>query len=218
MHFGFLNIDNEKMSKSLGNFLTAREILKSYSAEAIRLSFAQTHYAGPLNFSDDLLSSAEKGLEKLKNLAGKIEEEIKSGNSHGNIPSFNFEKFRDNFESAMDDDFNTSQACGVIFDFIREVNKAITGNEDINVKFYLDVKSFLQKTAEGVLGIMDFSETKIQDNLSLENDLIELFIKFRNDAKKEKNFALSDKIRDELKAIGVILEDGKEKTTYKKTK
>jgi len=216
MHFGFLNIDNEKMSKSLGNFLTAREILKSYSAEAIRLSFAQTHYAGPLNFSDDLLSSAEKGLEKLKNLAGKIEEEIKSGSGHDNIPSFDFEKFRKNFESAMDDDFNTSQACGVIFDFIREVNKAITGSEDINVKFYLDVKSFLQKTAEGVLGIMDFSETKIQDNLSLENDLIELFIKIRNDAKKEKNFALSDKIRDELKAIGVILQDGKEKTTYKK--
>jgi cysteinyl-tRNA synthetase len=216
MHFGFLNIDNEKMSKSLGNFLTAREILKSYSAEAIRLSFAQTHYAGPLNFSDDLLSSAEKGLEKLKNLAGKIEEEIKSGNSHGNIPSFDFEKFRKNFESAMDDDFNTSQACGVIFDFIREVNKAITGNEDISLTFYLDVKSFLQKTAEGVLGIMDFSETKIQDNSSLENDLIELFIKLRNDAKKEKNFALSDKIRDELKAIGVILQDGKEKTTYKK--
>jgi cysteinyl-tRNA synthetase len=218
MHFGFLNIDNEKMSKSLGNFFTARDILKLYSAEAIRLSFAQTHYAGPLNYSDDLLASAEKGLEKLKNLAGKIEEGINSNNNTGNIPSLDFEKFRNNFESAMDDDFNSSQACGVIFDFIREVNRAIAENENINSQFYRIVKNFLQKTAEGVLGIVDFSNTVQQSDLSLENDLIELLIKLRIDAKKEKNFALSDKIRDELKSIGVVLEDGKEKTTYKKTK
>jgi cysteinyl-tRNA synthetase len=218
MHFGFLNIDNEKMSKSLGNFFTARDILKLYSAEAIRLSFAQTHYAGPLNYSDDLLASAEKGLEKLKNLAGKINEELKSNNSTGNIPSLDFEKFRNNFEIAMDDDFNSSQACGVIFDFIREVNRTIAGNENINSKFYQDVKDFLQKTAEGVLGIVDLSGTAQQNDLSLENDLIELFIKLRIDAKKEKNFALSDKIRDELKSIGVVLEDGKEKTSYKKVK
>lgn len=218
MHFGFLNIENEKMSKSLGNFFTARDILKLYSAEAIRLSFAQTHYAGPLNYSDDLLASAEKGLEKLKNLADKVEEEIKSNNSTGNIPALDFEKFRNNFEASMDDDFNSSQACGVIFDFIREVNRTIAENENINTKFYLDVKDFLHKTAEGVLGILDFSGAAQQGDLSLENDLIELLIRLRIDAKKEKNFALSDKIRDDLKAIGVILQDGKEKTTYKKTK
>ncbi|MDR3628350.1 MAG: cysteine--tRNA ligase [Ignavibacteriaceae bacterium] len=218
MHFGFLNIDNEKMSKSLGNFLTAREILKKYSAEAVRLAFAQTHYAGPLNFSDDLLSSAEKGLEKLKNLAEKIEEEIKANNTAGINPSFDFDKIRISFEAAMDDDINSSQACGVIFDFIREVNRTIAENENINVKFYLDVKDFLKKTAEGVLGILDFSAAVQQNDFSLENDLIELFIKLRIEAKKEKNFALSDKIRDELKAIGVILQDGKEKTTYKKSK
>ncbi|MGD1007051.1 MAG: cysteine--tRNA ligase [Ignavibacteriaceae bacterium] len=218
MHFGFLNINNEKMSKSLGNFLTAREILKTYSAEAIRLSFAQTHYAGPLNFSDDLLASAEKGLEKLKNLADKIEEEIKLNNNEGNIPEFDFEKFGNNFEAAMDDDFNSPQACGVIFDFIREVNRAISGNENINTKFYFDVKDFLQKTAEGVLGILDFSGVLKQNDFPLENDLIEIFIKLRTDAKNNKNFALSDKIRDELKAIGVILQDGKETTTYKKAK
>lgn len=218
MHFGFLNIDNEKMSKSLGNFFTAREVLKLYSAEAIRLSFAQTHYAGPLNYSDDLLASAEKGLEKLKNLAAKIEEEIKSNNVTGIVPSLDFGKFRSNFESAMDDDFNSSQACGVIFDFVREANRTIAENENINVKFYTEVKDFLQKTAEGVLGIMDLSGTPQQNDLSLENDLIELLIKLRIDAKKEKNFALSDKIRDELKAIGVVLQDGKEKTSYKKVK
>ncbi len=216
IHFGFLNINDEKMSKSLGNFFTARDILKIYSAEAIRMLFAQTHYGGPLNFSEELLSSAGKGLEKLNNLAEKIEEEIKLNRSEGKFPQIDFTKFKNNFESAMDDDFNTPQASAVIFDFVREINKAIAENENINVQFYLNVKEYLQQTAEGVLGIMDFSQIHAQSNGELENDLIELLIKLRTEAKQNKNYSLSDKIRDELKALGVILQDGKDKTTYKK--
>ena len=218
IHFGFLNINNEKMSKSLGNFFTARDILKIYSAEAVRFAFTQTHYAGPLNFSDELLSSAEKGLEKLKNLAGKIEEEIKINRVEGINPPLEFEKYKTNFEAAMDEDFNSPQACAVIFDFIRDVNRAIAENENINVKFYLGVKEFLQKTAEGVLGILDFTEASALNDGALENDLIELLIKLRLDAKLEKNYALSDKIRNELKVIGIELQDSKTGTTYKKNK
>jgi cysteinyl-tRNA synthetase len=216
IHFGFLNIDNEKMSKSLGNFLTAREILKKYSAEAIRLAFAQAHYAGPLNFSDELLSSAEKGLEKINNLADKINNEINSLlGDNGINPEFNFEKYRNDFATAMDDDFNSPQACAVIFDFIRDVNRTISENEKINTDFYSEVKNFLQQTAEGVLGIYDFSKDSKQRSGELEDTLIELFIKLRTEAKKEKNFTLADKIRDELNKIGVFLQDGKEKTTFK---
>ncbi len=218
IHFGFLNINNEKMSKSLGNIFTARDILKIYSAEAVRLAFAQTHYAGPLNFSDELLSSAEKGLEKLKNLAEKIEEEIKENRQEGIVPKLDFEKYKNNFGTAMDDDFNSPQACAVIFDFVRDVNRAIAENENISLKFYLSVKEFLQNTAEGVLGILDFSETANQSNGALENDLIELLIKLRQDAKLEKNYVLSDKIRNELKNIGIELQDSKSGTTYKKNK
>jgi cysteinyl-tRNA synthetase len=215
LHFGFLNIDNEKMSKSLGNFFTARDILKKYSAEAIRLAFAQTHYAGPLNFSDELLSSAEKGLEKLNNLAEKIEEEISENITDGLTPEFGFEKYKNDFISAMDDDFNSPQACAVIFDFIRDVNRTISENEKINTEFYFEVKNFLQQTADGVLGILDFSKVSTQSSGELQNELIELFIKIRTDAKKEKNFVLADKIRDELKEIGITLQDSKDKTTYK---
>ena len=215
LHFGFLNIDNEKMSKSLGNFFTARDILKKYSAEAVRLAFAQTHYAGPLNFSDELLSSAEKGLEKLINLAEKIEEEIKTNVTDGTTPGFVFEKYINDFISSMDDDFNSPQACAVIFDFIRDVNRTISENEKINTEFYSEVKNFLQQTAEEVLGILDFSKISAQNSGELQNSLIELFIKIRTDAKNEKNFALADKIRDELKKIGITLQDSKDKTTYK---
>ncbi|MFZ0456694.1 MAG: cysteine--tRNA ligase [Ignavibacteriaceae bacterium] len=215
LHFGFLNIDNEKMSKSLGNFFTARDILKKYSSEAIRLAFAQTHYAGPLNFSDELLSSAEKGLEKLNNLAEKIENEINVNITDGMTQEFDFEKYKNDFISSMDDDFNSPQACAVIFDFIREVNKTISENEKINAEFYSNVKDFLKQTAEGVLGILDFSKVSTQSSGELQIELIELFIKIRTDAKNEKNFALADKIRDELKEIGITLQDSKAKTTYK---
>ena len=215
IHFGFLNIDNEKMSKSLGNFFTARDILKRYPAEAVRLAFAQTHYAGPLNFSDELLSAAEKGLEKLNNLAEKTEEEININISDGVTPGFDFEKYKNDFIASMDDDFNSPQACAVIFDFIREVNRTISGNEKINTEFYSAVKNFLKQTAEGVLGILDFSKVSVQNNGELQNELIELFIKLRTSAKKEKNFALADTIRDELKEIGIALQDSKDKTTYK---
>jgi cysteinyl-tRNA synthetase len=218
IHFGFLNINNEKMSKSLGNYFTAREILKLFSAEAIRLSFVQTHYAGPLNFSNELLSSAEKGLEKLNNLADKIEQQIKLNDINGIIPEFNLKKFKDDFDSAMDDDFNTPQASAVIFDFVREVNKVIAENDNINVKFFIEIKEFLKQTAENVLGILEVEKSSPHLNGTLENNLIELLIKLRADAKKEKNFVLSDKIREELKSLGVILQDGKEKTTYKISK
>jgi len=218
MHFGFLNINDEKMSKSLGNFFTARDIVKTHSAEAVRLAFAQTHYAGPLNFSEDLLLSAGKGLEKINNLADKIEDELKQNKSEGVIPQLNIEKFKKDFETAMDDDFNTPQASAVIFDFVREVNKAIAEYENIDVKFYENVKEFLKKTAENVLGIIDFRMNTHQGSGELENDLIELLIKLRTEAKQNKNYSLSDKIRDELKSLGIILQDGKEKTTYKKSK
>lgn len=216
LHFGFLNINEEKMSKSLGNFLTAREVLKKYSAEAIRLFFAQAHYRGPLNFSDDLLQAAEKGVEKLQNLADKVEEELLKNSGEGKQIEFDFKSWYEKFEQAMDDDFNSAQAVAVMFDFTREINRVIAENENLNKNFYNEVKSFLKKTAEDVLGIISFLK---RENLpSLEDDLIELLIKIRNEAKKEKNYTLSDKIRDELKNLGVILQDTKDGTSFKRLK
>lgn len=215
IHFGFLNINDEKMSKSLGNFFTARDILKQYSAEAIRMLFSQTHYRGPLNFSEDLLISANKGVEKIINLAEKIDDKIAAGDEEKNQVSFDFSKYKIDFESAMDDDFNTPQAVAVIFDFVRDINKVISENEKLSSDFYSNIKQFLKETAQGVLGIIDFNELRISSDGSLEKELIELLIELRTDLKKNKNYSLSDKIRDNLKEIGIILEDSKEKTTYK---
>lgn len=216
LHFGFLNINEEKMSKSLGNFFTAREVLKKYSAEAVRLFFAQAHYRGPLNFSDELLQASEKGVEKLQNLADKAEDELQKNSDEGKQIEFDFNNWYEKFEQAMDDDFNSAQAVAVMFDFTREVNRIIAENENLNKDFYNNVKSFLKKTAEDVLGVISFQ--KKESLPSLEDDLIELLIKIRTEAKKEKNYALSDKIRDELKNLGVILQDTKDGTSFKKVR
>ena len=116
----------------------------------------------------------------------------------------------------MDDDFNTPQAVAVIFDFTREVNRIIAENENISKEFYTQVKDFLQKTASDVLGIIDFEAGKTESDGKLEGELIELLIKIRQEAKKDKNFKLADSIRDELKDLGIQLQDSKDKTTYKK--
>ena len=215
IHFGFLNINEEKMSKSLGNFFTAREVLNKYPAEALRLLYAQAHYGGPLNFTEELLAAANKGLEKLNNLKEKIEEELKSAEGNRN-PGLNIEKYITAFEEAMDDDFNTPQGVAVIFDFIKEVNRVIAENADLSKEFYTDIKDFLNKTAADVLGIIDFASLISVSDGKLEGELIELLIKIRQDAKLEKNFELADRIRDQLKEIGIQLQDSKDKTTFKK--
>ena len=218
IHFGFLNINNEKMSKSLGNFFTARDVLKLYSAESIRLLFSQTHYRGPLEFSDELLESSQKGLEKFENLIEKLNPHTSSPLKGEEInPNFGFDKYYKDFETAMDDDLNTPQAVAVLFDFVRDVNKAIAEKENLPSEFYSNVKEFLSKTAQGVLGIVDLEKSEAQGS-SVEKELIELLIGLRNGARKEKNFALSDKIRNELNELGIELKDSKEGTTYKKVK
>ncbi|NOX18072.1 MAG: cysteine--tRNA ligase [Chlorobi bacterium] len=218
MHFGFLNINNEKMSKSLGNFFTARDILKHYSAGAVRLLFCQTHYRSPLSFSQELLDSAEKGLEKIYHLAEAIDEGLTKADENGKPGELDFSSYYSRFEDAMDDDFNTSQGAAVLFDFVKNANKLIASEENLSKEFYEKAKEFIQKTASDVFGIFDFNDLQSDGGNNLENELIQILIDLRLDAKKEKNFALADKIRDSLAGLGIMLKDGKEGTTFSKSK
>jgi cysteinyl-tRNA synthetase len=214
LHFGFLNINKEKMSKSLGNFFTARDVLKKFSAEAIRLFFAQAHYRGPVDFTEELLEAAEKGLEKLKNIQSTIESGLNKNKTDGNSPEFDFQSFEKRFSDALDDDFNTPQAIAVIFDFAKEVNKTIAAEDNLNVNFYIAVKKFLIKTADKVLGIMTFEEKDIKHDSLLDNELIKILIEIRLKAKNEKNFQLADDIRKKLDNLNIILKDTKEGTDF----
>ncbi len=215
LHFGFLNIENEKMSKSLSNFITARDVLARHSTEAVRLFFTQAYYRGPLNFSDELLVAAGKGLEKFKNLVDRISLELNKNRTEGAAPDIGIKQFEDKFIAAMDDDFNTAQAVAVIFDFVKEVNRRITETEHISVEFYKNVKVFLEKTAVEVLGVMNFDVDDKSANKNIDVNFIQQMIDRRTEAKNEKNYARADKIREELKELGIELKDSKEGTTYK---
>lgn len=214
LHFGFLNINKEKMSKSLGNFFTAREVLAKYSAEAIRLFFAQAHYRGPVDFTDDLLDSAEKGLEKIKNLRSAIDSAMNKNKSGGVDPGFDFKNFEKRFTDALDDDFNTPQAVAVIFDFVKEANRTIAEKENLHLDFYIAIRDFLIKTADDVLGIISFEEKEVKPDSLLENELIKILIDIRLKAKSKKNFQLADDIRKKLESLGITLKDTKEGTDF----
>jgi cysteinyl-tRNA synthetase len=202
------------MSKSLGNFFTAREVLEKFSPEAIRLFFLQAHYRGPLDFTDELLAAAEKGLEKIKNLQDTVTNELKKYNQNGKMPEFDFDDFEKRFNKVMDDDFNTSQAVSVIFDFIKEINKTIAENTSLHIDFYKKINRYLETIAGSILGITKEKSVTDKPDSLLENKLIEILIDIRFKAKKEKNFSLADEIRDKLSGMGITIKDTKDGTDY----
>jgi cysteinyl-tRNA synthetase len=213
VHFGFMNMDNEKMSKSLGNFFRARDILDKYPGEVIRLLFCQTHYRGPMNFSNELLSAAKTGFEKLNNFVETLNTRYEQSAESGEDPDFDFDFYRNEFEKAMDDDFNSPKAVAVIFDFIREINKLFAWDTVYSKQLLGNVKNFFRSTAVEVLGIYNPDREK-KSGSELSEQLINILIDLRLNARREKNFALADKIRDELSGLGIVLKDGKSGTTF----
>jgi len=209
MHFGFLNIQNEKMSKSSGNFFTARDVLERHSAEAIRLFFCQTHYGGPLNFSDELLTAAQKGVDKFINFSERIKESLNKAAEDGLVPEFDLNKYYSDFETAMDDDFNTPQAVAVIFDFVRAANKKIDENPNAGKAFFLSLKEFVYKTADDILGVIHLENLVKREVPSLESELINIILNLREELKKEKNYRLADQLRNSLNDLGLIIQDSK---------
>ncbi|MBU5455693.1 cysteine--tRNA ligase [Caproiciproducens sp. MSJ-32] len=203
MHGAFLNINNQKMSKSLNNFLTAREILKDYSADVVRFLMLSGHYRSPLNFSEDLLESAKSSVERMYNAINNLEnliDEVKKEKMDDKEREYlkSLDVYRQKYIEKMDDDFNTADAITAIFDLIKDINTNISIESS---KELCQEALNLIRELGAPLGILQNS-TK----LSLEEEVEEL-IKQRQEARKNKNFALADKIRDDLRARNIILED-----------
>jgi cysteinyl-tRNA synthetase len=196
MHNGFVRVDNEKMSKSLGNFFTVREVLKQYRPEIIRFFILSSHYRSPLNYSDAQLDDAETALTRLYTALRGVEiidTEIDA-------------EYKARFETAMNDDFNTALALAVLFDLAKALNKI---KADIKMAQTLAATLY---SLSSILGILqDHPEAFLKGGDAPKNTLaaekIEEFIQQRLEAKQTKNWAMADKIRDDLKAQGIILED-----------
>lgn len=198
LHNGYINVDNKKMSKSLGNFFTVRDVTKEFSPEVIRFFMLSAHYRNPINFSHDLLLQAKSGLERIYTCMDNLDFTAKNSADTGNDISDKLSLFRQKFIDAMEDDINTADAIAAIFDIVYFANTEISAESGRNA---CEQTLALIKELGGVLGVLNF---KKDDTLDSE---IEDMIEQRNIARKAKDFKTADEIRDKLKAMGIILED-----------
>ena len=226
LHNGFIQINGDKMSKSLGNFFLLREILEKFSGNVVRLFILSTHYRKPINFSFENMEDTKKALQNIVKSMNKFEAIIGKYKNEktAEITNLDFsqkiDEFDKKFEDAMDEDMNTPQALATIFDQIRETNKFISVNKDELSTIYAEIeKSYesLKRKIGNVFGIEIEMENSAKEedgeNMELTKKLIELLIKLRSEARSEKNFKLSDEIRDELKVLGVEIKDNRDGTT-----
>lgn len=202
IHNGFININNEKMSKSKGNFFTVRDIVKHFDYEVVRFFMLSAHYRSPINFSDALLEQAHSALNRiyecrdnLNFLLSNTEKNTFEEDIYGDI-----DVYRDKFIEAMEDDLNTADAIGSIFELVREINTRITATSDAGKKTISEALDLLTELT-GVLGIM-----KKEREVNLD-DTIEALIEERQKARAERNFKRADEIRDKLKEMGIELQD-----------
>lgn len=213
LHNNMVTLEGQKMGKSLGNAINLHEfftgdhklLTRAWPPEIIRFFLLQSHYRSTTDFSEEALGGAESGLKNLHSMINTIEN-AKAGSGN----TFDLKGLKSEVEAVMNDDFNSAQAIAILFDKLKEIRKQIN---DENAPENLDeIKSFLHDFVDGVLGIWPRETTGGKEELT--KGLIELLIEIRKEARTSKNFELSDKIRDDLKDLGVQLMDGKEGTSF----
>ncbi|MDH4556710.1 cysteine--tRNA ligase [Pseudomonas sp. BN417] len=203
MHAGAVRVDGEKMSKSLGNFFTIREVLEKYHPEVVRYLLVSSHYRSPINYSEESLKEAKGALERFYHALRGLPEAAPVGG----------EAFVERFGAAMDDDFNSPEACAVLFEMVREVNRL----RDSDLATAAGLAARLKSLA-GLLGVLQLEpDAFLRAGAEGKVDAaeVEALIQARLQARVEKNWAESDRIRDQLTAMGVVLEDGKGGTTWR---
>ena len=204
MHTGSLRIDKEKMSKSLGNFVTVKESLKNHSPEVLRLFLISSHYRSPLNYSDESIEDAKSSLDRLYNSIKDLQYLTKESDKS---------EYSDKFHNAMQDDFNTPSAISVLFEIARQVNSL---KKDNKIEEATKLASELYDLSS-ILGLLQKDPNDyFRDGINISESQIQSLIDKRNKARTEKDFKLSDKIRDDLLEMGIALEDRNNETVWRK--
>lgn len=203
MHNGYINVDNVKMSKSLGNFFTVRDVAEKYGYEPIRYLLISAQYRSPINYSTDIIEQCISALSRLYTCRDSLDFELKNAADaeHDGDKAIidGFDKYREQFISAMDDDLNTADAIASIFELVRDINTNVVGKTPSKALVEGAIAMFDELT--GVLGLVYNRKTE-----TLDSD-VEALIEARTNARKEKNWAEADRIRDQLKEMGIVLED-----------
>ena len=203
MHNGYINVDNVKMSKSLGNFFTVRDVAEKYGYEPIRYLLISAQYRSPINYSTDIIEQCIAALNRLYTCRDSLDFELKNASDaeHDGDKAIidGFDKYREQFISAMDDDLNTADAIASIFELVRDINTNVVGKTPSKALVEGAIAMFDELT--GVLGLVYNRKTETLDSE------VEALIEARTNARKEKNWAEADRIRDQLKEMGIVLED-----------
>jgi cysteinyl-tRNA synthetase len=214
MHNAFLNIDNKKMSKSVGNFFTVREICEQYPPQVVRFFMLNAHYRSPLNFSKDLMEAAANSLTRILTSVGQLEFLLQSGTLKEGSPATEETEFmketdalQEKFNQSMEDDLNTADAIAAIFEIVKLANTNCKGNSS---------KAFVQYVKDKIIALCDILGIKVHQEEELLEEEIDKLIEERQTARKNKNFALADQIRDQLLEKGILLEDTREGVKWKR--
>ena len=203
MHNGFVEINGEKMSKSLGNFITLHDILKKYEGNILRFFMLTSHYRKPINFSYENIEIAKKTLSSIEDTLYRYESISNTKNSNKEILKL-IDKFNDKFKESLDEDLNTPAAISSIHDHIKDINKLILNNG------YIELKNVVDNLRDKLVNILGVELNMVKNN-KIEEQLIDLLYRIREDARSNKNYELSDFIRDELFKIGIKTSDRKVK-------
>ena len=216
LHNNMVTVDGRKMGKSLGNSITLKEAFKRWSAPVVRFFVLQSHYRSTLDFSEDALRGAAKGLERLHAAIRQVRERMTGAREAGEPLGIDLNAYAQRFRAAMDEDFNAPQAIAALFDLSREVNSALQRETSIGAADLQAFDTFFTQYAGDVLGILPEGESLAAGDHNLEQELMSLILSLRAETRKEKLWTLSDKIRDGLTQLGITLEDKKEGTTWKR--
>jgi cysteinyl-tRNA synthetase len=212
MHNGFLNIDNKKMSKSLGNFFTVRDISEKYDLQVLRFFMLSAHYRSPLNFSADLMEAAKNGLDRIITCVGNLDFLLENAKDEAMTEeekqlAEEAKTYITRFDEAMDDDFNTADAISAIFELVKFANTHVSEGSG---------REFIQAVKDEIVMLSDICGLIVEKKEEMLDGEIEALIQERQDARKAKNFARADEIRDILQNKGIILEDTREGVKWKR--
>jgi len=219
IHNNLVTVNGKKMSKSLGNFVTLKDLFKKFDPMAVRFFILQSHYRSTLDFSDEAMQGAEAGLEKLLNFVREVRERVDKEQSEGagNVKA-DFSPYEKEMQEAMDDDFNTPKVIAALFRLATDVNSRYFNGAPLSLGSLKDMERILDAYGTGILGVVPKRGELVgaADHLSFSG-IVELVIGLRAEARKQKQWALSDMIRDGLKELGIVIEDKKDGTSWRKS-
>jgi cysteinyl-tRNA synthetase len=215
IHNNLVTVNGKKMSKSLGNFVTLKDAFKKYDPLVIRFFILQSHYRSTLDFGDEALQGSKTGYEKLIATVRNLQKELQKAKSEdrkdGSV--LDTSTYKKRFIEAMDDDFNAPLAIGILFELSREINQALNSESQLSIETLSQIDQIFNGFGGRILGIIPDQLPSSSSDANIESSLMNLIINIRADVRKQKLWALSDLIRDGLKALGILLEDKKDGTT-----